>query len=139
MILYNFVEKGRIHFYSNINNTHFTSGSLNDNQCKTYDTIWLRFCITYWLCADEWIWRTFEFWSATAIKTPLLTERKYRQWAKILKRIQNLLNKEEYEALIVAFDLDETEPTKQTNIYFDTPDFKLKGLEQWTAHPDVWR
>ena len=38
------------------------------------------------------------------------------------------LNKEEYEALIVAFDLDETEPTKQTNIYFDTPDFKLKGL-----------
>lgn len=44
------------------------------------------------------------------------------------KEFKNLLNKEEYEALIVAFDLDETEPTKQTNIYFDTPDFKLKGL-----------
>ena len=46
----------------------------------------------------------------------------------IEKEFKNLLNKEEYEALIVAFDLDETEPTKQTNIYFDTPDFKLKGL-----------
>lgn len=44
------------------------------------------------------------------------------------KEFKNLLNKEEYEALIVAFDLDETEPTKQTNTYFDTPDFKLKGL-----------
>lgn len=44
------------------------------------------------------------------------------------KEFKNLLNKEEYEALIVAFDLDETESTKQTNIYFDTPDFKLKGL-----------
>lgn len=46
----------------------------------------------------------------------------------IEKEFKNLLNKEEYEALIVAFDLDETKPTKQTNIYFDTPDFKLKGL-----------
>ena len=46
----------------------------------------------------------------------------------IEKEFKNLLNKEEYEALIVAFDLDETEPTKQTNIYFDTPDFVLKGL-----------
>ena len=46
----------------------------------------------------------------------------------IEKEFKNLLNKEEYGALIVAFDLDETEPTKQTNIYFDTPDFKLKGL-----------
>lgn len=46
----------------------------------------------------------------------------------IEKEFKNLLNKEEYEALIAAFSLDETEPVKQTNVYFDTPDFKLKGL-----------
>ncbi|MFY9901401.1 MAG: CYTH domain-containing protein [Trichococcus sp.] len=46
----------------------------------------------------------------------------------IEKEFKNLLNKEEYEALLAAFNLDETEPIKQTNVYFDTPDYKLKGL-----------
>ena len=46
----------------------------------------------------------------------------------IEKEFKNLLNKEEYEALITAFNLDETDPIKQTNVYFDTPDFKLKAL-----------
>jgi len=46
----------------------------------------------------------------------------------IEKEFKNLLNKEEYEALLAAFNLDETEPVKQTNVYFDTPDYKLKGL-----------
>lgn len=46
----------------------------------------------------------------------------------IEKEFKNLLNKEEYEALLAAFNLDETEAIKQTNIYFDTPDFKLKGM-----------
>lgn len=44
------------------------------------------------------------------------------------KEFKNLLNKEEYEALIAAFALDETEAIKQTNIYFDTPDYQLKNL-----------
>ena len=46
----------------------------------------------------------------------------------IEKEFKNLLNKEEYEALITAFNLDETDPIKQTNVYFDTPDFKLEAL-----------
>lgn len=46
----------------------------------------------------------------------------------IEKEFKNLLNKEEYEALLIAFSLDETDPIKQTNIYFDTPDHKLKAL-----------
>jgi uncharacterized protein YjbK len=46
----------------------------------------------------------------------------------IEKEFKNLLNREEYEALITAFKLDESEPIKQTNVYFDTPDYKLKGL-----------
>lgn len=46
----------------------------------------------------------------------------------IEKEFKNLLNREEYEALITAFKLDESEPIKQTNVYFDTPDYKLKDL-----------
>lgn len=46
----------------------------------------------------------------------------------IEKEFKNLLNKEEYEALLAAFELDKTEPIKQTNVYFDTPDHALKDL-----------
>ena len=46
----------------------------------------------------------------------------------IEKEFKNLLNKEEYEALLTAFALDEAEPVNQTNVYFDTPDHKLKHL-----------
>lgn len=47
---------------------------------------------------------------------------------QIEKEFKNLLTKEEYEALIIAFQLDEKEPIKQTNIYYDTHDMKLKAL-----------
>lgn len=48
---------------------------------------------------------------------------------QIEKEFKNLLTKEEYEALIIAFQLEDAEPIKQTNIYFDTEDMKLKARD----------
>ncbi|WP_373755324.1 CYTH domain-containing protein, partial [Jeotgalibaca porci] len=41
---------------------------------------------------------------------------------------KNLLTKEEYEMLIIDFNLEDTEPVQQTNVYYDSPDWKLRKL-----------
>lgn len=40
---------------------------------------------------------------------------------------KNMLNKEEYDSLLAEYQLSESSLKTQTNIYFDTPDFKLKA------------
>lgn len=40
---------------------------------------------------------------------------------------KNLLNKDEYDNLLAEYQLSESSLKTQTNIYFDTPDFKLKA------------
>ena len=40
---------------------------------------------------------------------------------------KSVITKEQYEALVKKFDL-ENNIYAQTNYYFDTPDYKLKGM-----------
>lgn len=41
---------------------------------------------------------------------------------------KNLLTKEEYEMLLIDFNLDDTEPVQQTNVYYDSQDWHLREL-----------
>ena len=41
---------------------------------------------------------------------------------------KNLLTKEEYEMLLNDFNLEDTEPVQQTNVYYDSPDWRLREL-----------
>lgn len=41
---------------------------------------------------------------------------------------KNLLTKDEYEMLIAHFNLTDTNPVKQTNVYYDSEDWQLRQL-----------
>lgn len=41
---------------------------------------------------------------------------------------KNLLTKDEYEDLLIHFNLEDTEPTHQANVYYDSEDWKLRHL-----------
>lgn len=48
---------------------------------------------------------------------------------QVEREFKNLLTKEEFEQLLLDLQLDEKDAIHQTNVYFDTEDFRLKELE----------
>lgn len=47
---------------------------------------------------------------------------------EIEREFKNLLTKDEFEQLLLDLQLEEKDAIKQTNIYFDTEDFRLKEM-----------